>query len=136
MRMNSIEPRVPTFQAAAVLPRLLGASLTVLLVGALTAMVALASGSGTWTTTGSLNVSRGVETATLLQNGQVLVAGGVNYNWTPYASAALYTVGTGKWTLTGSMTGPRVYHTATLLTNGQVLVAGGDATNVATWRPV
>jgi len=96
---------------------------TVLVVSS--AIPALAESSGTWTKTGSLNVSRGEETATLLPNGQVLVAGGADFNWNGYASAELYNPSTGKWTTTGSMNISRLYHTATLLANGEVLVAGG-----------
>jgi hypothetical protein len=126
--MNSIKPSLTIFHAPAVLKRLLGALLAVLLLGALTAIPALASGSGTWKTTGSLNVSRYNDTATLLQNGQVLVAGGTyDYNYDATASSELYTPSTGKWTTTGSMNSPRQYHTATLLQNGQVLVAAGSA---------
>jgi len=99
-----------------------------------TAVPALAGRSGTWTKTGSLNVARGEETATLLPNGQVLVAGGADYNWNGYASAELYNPFTGKWTFTGSMNSPRLYHTATLLPNGQVLVVGGSS-NLAGWPP-
>ena len=62
-------------------------------------------------------------TATLLPNGQVLVAGG--FNGVDLASAELYDPATGLWTATGSMTSARDHHTATLLPNGQVLVAGG-----------
>jgi hypothetical protein len=62
--------------------------------------------------------------ATLLQNGQVLVAGGQKLN-TDFASAELYDPATGVWTDTGSMAGERFSHTATLLPNGQVLVTGG-----------
>ena len=109
-----------------------GAIRTLTLVGSLTiglaastAVPAFAGRSGTWTKTGSLNVARGEETATLLANGQVLVAGGADYNWNGYASAELYNPVTGKWTFTGSMNSPRLYHTATLLPNGQVLVVGG-----------
>src|SRR5713101_5225121 len=99
-----------------------------------TAVPALAGRSGTWTKTGSLNVARGEEAATLLPNGQVLVAGGADYNWNGYASAELYNPFTGKWTFTGSMNSPRLYHTATLLPNGQVLVVGGSS-NLAGWPP-
>jgi N-acetylneuraminic acid mutarotase len=63
-------------------------------------------------------------TATLLQSGKVLVAGG--YNGTnAVASAEVYDPATGAWTSTGPMTTNRYYHTATCLPNGTVLVAGG-----------
>lgn len=50
--------------------------------------------TNSWTTTGSLNNSRLFQTASLLQNGQVLVAGGesfANHAPTRLASAELYT---------------------------------------------
>src|SRR5947207_3613447 len=78
----------------------------------------------TWTDTDSLRRARWDHTATLLPNGQVLVAGGRN-NKRDFASAELYDPATGVWTATRSMTTPRFNHTATLLPNGQVLVAGG-----------
>lgn len=81
--------------------------------------------SGTWSNTGSMNVARVDHTATLLANGEVLVAGG-NNNTTGYLSSTeLYNPSSGKWTLTGSMTIARDGHDAVLLQNGQVLVAGG-----------
>jgi hypothetical protein len=79
--------------------------------------------TGTWTTTGSLSVARRGPTATLLPNGQVLVAGGVFGAY--LASAELYDPATGLWTPTGNIAMGRTLHTATLLPNGQVLVAGG-----------
>jgi phosphohistidine swiveling domain-containing protein len=79
------------------------------------------SGSGTRTTTGSMTVARTGHTATLLANGQVLVAGG-SFD----TSAELYDPSSGIWTPTGSLTVARFAHTATLLPNGQVLVAGGQ----------
>ncbi len=63
------------------------------------------------------------QTATLLQNGQVLVMGGGNSTG-GLSSAELYNPATGTWTPTGSMSIARTDHTATLLHNGQVLVAG------------
>ena len=68
--------------------------------------------------------ARNSHTATLLPNGQVLVAGGFT-GISNLASAELYDPATGLWTTTGSMATARYRHTATLLPNGQVLVAGG-----------
>ena len=88
-----------------------------------------AQAPGRWRITGDLVTARYVHKATLLPNGQVLVAGGYGPDCcTMLASAELYDPATGMWTATGSMTTPRVDHTATLLQNGQVLVAGGCAT--------
>jgi WD40 repeat protein len=85
----------------------------------------------TWKDTGSLNAARYDHTATLLPNGQVVVAGGRN-NQIDFASAELYDPATGVWTATRSMTTERFSHTATLLPNGQVLVTGGFMFNVGT----
>jgi N-acetylneuraminic acid mutarotase len=84
--------------------------------------------SGTWTATGSLNTPRNSHTATLLANGQVLVAGGKSTAGTILSSAELYNPVSGTWTITGSMSAARMTHTATLLPNGEVLVAGGSGT--------
>ena len=91
---------------------------------------AFAGASGTWALTGSINTARWAHTATLLPNGEVLVAGGYGASETtqvPLASAELYNPAKGKWTFTGSMAFARGTHTATLLQNGEVLVAGGDS---------
>jgi hypothetical protein len=72
-----------------------------------------------------MNVARVDHIATLLSDGEVLVAGGLNSTTGYLASAELYNPSTGKWTLTGSMTVPRDGHNAVLVPNGQVLVAGG-----------
>jgi hypothetical protein len=78
--------------------------------------------------TGSMNSARMNATATLLQNGKVLIAGGAATTGliqTDLASAELYDPATEQFTPTGSMTTPRAYQTATLLLDGRVLVAGG-----------
>jgi len=85
--------------------------------------------TGTWSLTGGMNAARENHTATLLSNGEVLVAGGDDGNQ-PFvkvlSSAELYNPATGKWTLTGSMHTARFNHSATTLGNGKVLFAGGD----------
>jgi hypothetical protein len=102
-------------------------SLALLAIGlmVINSVPALAQASGTWTTTGSLNMARTAHTAILLQNGQVLVTGGADLSHNFLTSSELYNSATGKWTATGSTATPRVDHSATLLPNGEVLVAGG-----------
>ncbi|MBJ6723243.1 kelch repeat-containing protein [Geomesophilobacter sediminis] len=81
-----------------------------------------------WIQTGSLIYKRARHTATLLQNGKVLVAGGeyfVFLSYTMRASAEIYDPATGAWIQTGSLNYKRSEHTATLLKDGRVLVAGG-----------
>jgi hypothetical protein len=84
--------------------------------------------SGSWTASGSLATARYGHTATLLPNGQVLVAGGFAPGGR-IASAELYDPASGSWTATGSLGAAREFHTATLLPNGNVLVAGGFGTS-------
>lgn len=81
--------------------------------------------NGGWTVTGSMATVRREHTATLLQNGKVLVAGGFNNAIGEVATAELYDPTTGTWTNTGNLSIARHGHTATLLPNGKVLVAGG-----------
>jgi large repetitive protein len=84
------------------------------------------SSTGKWTATGPMIAARGNLTATLLPNGKVLVAGGINGAGNPIATAELYNPSTGKWTATGNMITARDEHTAALLATGKVLVAGGE----------
>lgn len=76
----------------------------------------------------AMNGARYASTATLLQNGKVLITGGSNNDGTYVATAELYAPSTQTFTATGSMGAVRGYHTATLLPNGKVLIAGGITT--------
>jgi hypothetical protein len=80
----------------------------------------------TFTTTGSMNGVCQLHTATLLNNGKVLMAGGNNLQ-PDLASAHLYDPATGTWSTTGNMSDARRNHTATLLNDGKVLVTGGSS---------
>ena len=104
------------------------------------------------TSVGAMGVARESHTATLLQNGKVLVVGGLTASGggasTALQSAELYDPVAKTWSGTDAMTTPRADHTATLLPNGKVLVVGGDDTSTAfpsaelydpqagTWSPV
>jgi len=85
--------------------------------------------TGTWIPTGSLAVTRDDHTATLLQDGRVLVAGGesryIDGQSVVTASAELYDPLAGAWQRVGDMQTPRSGHTATRLPDGRVLVVGG-----------
>jgi hypothetical protein len=82
--------------------------------------------------TGHLSVGRALPTATLLPNGLVLLAGGLDINWNGLANADLYNPATGTFTPTGNLQTARGWSTATLLNTGQVLVTGGATTATAT----
>jgi len=81
--------------------------------------------TGKFSLTGQMEASRSTQTATLLQNGKVLVAGGSDANGNALATAELYDSTSGTFTPTGNMIAVRSGHTATLLKNGKVLITGG-----------
>jgi hypothetical protein len=81
--------------------------------------------TGKWTETGEMNFARCYHMATLLQNGKVLVAGGVDDKGHNLTSAELYDLTTGKWTITGLMHGTHASERMALQPDGKVLVYEG-----------
>jgi hypothetical protein len=81
--------------------------------------------TGNFTGTGSMTTPRGRQTATLLGNGTVLMAGGYD-GLTPFLAAELYDPAVGSFAATGAMNVARWRHTATLLQDGNVLIVGGS----------
>ncbi|HET7487847.1 MAG TPA: SBBP repeat-containing protein [Acidimicrobiales bacterium] len=83
---------------------------------------------------GQPDANQGGVTLTVLGNGKVLAAGGLDptaYTGSParaIAQSFLFDPATSAWSATGSLTTPRKGATATLLANGKVLVAGGSNT--------
>ena len=85
-------------------------------------------------------------TATLLEDGRVLVAGGRtatvgDFAFAGLATAEIYDPSTGRWSQTGPMFEPRFFHAAVLIESGRVLVSGsltgeyelGGADGRVTW---
>ena len=88
-----------------------------------------ASPPGSFAATGAMATGRALHTATLLTNGQLLIAGGDGQG--AGTTAELYDSTGATATVTGSLNTSRYDHTATLLTNGKVLIAGGqDGTTI------
>src|SRR5450432_704778 len=76
----------------------------------------------------TLQQGRFAHTATLLNNGSILVVGGATLSII-LPSTELLAAGSAAWHYSGSLSGARTYHTATLLPSGKVLVAGGQNGN-------
>lgn len=92
--------------------------------------------TGTWAPTGALpqGYTPIDATATVLGDGQVLVAGGesgpngTNSGFGGDRMAQLYDPGTGTWNATAAPNAGHSLHTATLLPDGTVLIVGGTVT--------
>jgi hypothetical protein len=90
--------------------------------------------AGTFTPIGTMTAARQGHTATVLPNGQVLIAGGsknIGFR-SELASAEVFDPQTGRFRATGAMTMAREAHSATLLRDGRVLIAGGSPNGIAT----
>lgn len=78
--------------------------------------------------TGDMITPRQRNTATLLSDGRVLVAGGNLPNGSHLASAEIYDPLADRWQAAASMGTPRAEHLAARMADGRVLIVGGVST--------
>jgi hypothetical protein len=97
----------------------------------LTLSIAPVFAQGDWIPAADLDHQRQRHSATLLDSGKLLVAGGAYDFWGEVATATceLYDPSTDSWSYAGAMTTPRSSHTSTRLPDGRVMVIGGYAGN-------
>lgn len=72
-----------------------------------------------------MNFSHSQHTATRLNNGQVLIAGGVNPDGSASANSEIFDQPTETFQAVGPLNFPRASHSSVLLPNGHVFVIGG-----------
>ena len=86
-----------------------------------------------WSDAGSMGSAHSWHTATRLNDGRVLVAGGIGggseAGAVPTAGAEVYDPSSNAWAAAAAMTTGRATHAAVLLETGDVLVTGGTADN-------
>ena len=96
--------------------------------------------AGTWSATGSLNAPRDDFVAITLDDGRVLVTGGMTSGdpaegaFGAFSSTKLYDPRTGTWSATGLLDVARFAPAGALLADGRVLIAGGTYLDSSTTR--
>jgi len=79
-----------------------------------------------WTMTAPMHMERAGALAATLNNGYVLVTGGLGSSGGALTSCELYNPSTKTWTMTGNMSQARYDHQIVPLNDGRVFVVGGD----------
>lgn len=69
--------------------------------------------------------ARSLHSASLLDNGNVLVTGGWNGIY-EFDSTEIFDVQSQTWNFINPMNGGRHYHSASVLRDGQILIIGGE----------
>ncbi len=82
--------------------------------------------NNSWVKGGDMIDPRFFHRATLLDNGNVLVTGGLTTSFSILWRAEIYKLTSNSWSEAAQMNSPRFFHTATRLNNGKVLVTGGQ----------
>ncbi|HKN14490.1 MAG TPA: kelch repeat-containing protein [Candidatus Binatus sp.] len=138
-RVEALSMTTPRANAAAIRLRdghvlICGGTATGEVGGVLSSAELFDPAARTFTPTGSMTVARAGQTITMLRDGRVLVAGGVqNAGFrSQLSSAEIYDPGTGTFSATGSMSVAREGHTATMLRDGRVLIVGGSDNGIHT----
>src|SRR5215831_334815 len=100
--------------------------LTIVALGgpALSPALARSATSGSFTLVEPMKQYRRHQTATLLLDGKVLVAGGAPFGQA--ATSELYNPVSASWSNSGALAIGREFHTATRLRDGRVVVTGGQ----------
>jgi hypothetical protein len=89
-----------------------------------------------WEVIDELNTGRAYHTATLLNDGRVLITSGARLGKGSYSNCEIFDPGTSKWDTVTSMNYDRSFHSATLLTNGNVVVVGGGTREIEVYNTV
>lgn len=98
----------------------------------------LKAGSDLLQPTGDMALARYSHVATILQDGKVLITGGLAWSGTDIINtrpAELYDPALGTFTRVGDMGVARTGDSATLLPNGKVLITGGGVTDAELFDP-
>jgi hypothetical protein len=83
--------------------------------------------TGTWSSTGNLNIGRRYHGLVRLASGKMLVMGGRDAGLAYLGSTEEWDPATGVWTGAGSLIKPRQWPTPTVLGSGSVLIGGGGS---------